>query len=151
MTAHRLRVGVAAATVILSACSATEPNDRDPNVCPQTREFANYGCARFIAVLTTSSGAPAAGIALFAMALDTTITGELTGVSSMLSDERGRAELQITWYVRPPTRDTVPMRIVALRPGSLAQRVDSMDVGITFARVGQRPSLDTTYWRVRGL
>jgi len=151
MTAHRLRVWVAAATVVLSACSATGPNDRDPNVCPQTGEFANYGCARFIAVLTTSSGAPAPGIQLTATVLDTSISREPNGLNSTVSDDRGRTGLQFTWYVSPPTRDTVPVRIVARRFGNPTERIDSMDVRVLFARVGERPSLDTTYWRVRGL
>jgi hypothetical protein len=95
-------------------------------------------------------GAPASGIALIATVLDTTISREPNGLSSMVSDSQGRTGLQFTWYVAPPTRDTVPMRIVALRFGNPAQRLDSMDVGVVFARVGQRPSLDTTYWRLRG-
>lgn len=72
MTARWRRFGVAAAALVLAACRGMDPNDGDPNACPQTREFGNYGCARFIAVLTTSSGAPAAGIALVATVLDTT-------------------------------------------------------------------------------
>jgi len=77
MSARWLRSGVAAASLVLGACRDMEPNDHDPNACPQTREFGNYGCARFIAVLTTSSGAPATGIALMATVLDTTSSREL--------------------------------------------------------------------------
>jgi hypothetical protein len=77
MTGRRLRVGVAATALTVAACRSMDPNEGDGTACPQTREFGNYGCARFIAVLT--------------------------------------------WYVAPPTRDTVPMRIVAADDAEMAR------------------------------
>lgn len=126
--------------------------DRDPAACPQSGEFSNFGCARFAAILTTSSGAPAAGFVLSAVLLDSLSTARPNGLNSDRSDAQGRVGLHFTWYAAPPPMsDTVRMRIVALRINELggpAQRIDSLDVVVFFAPVGKRPPFDTTRWRL---
>ena len=133
-------------------CGSVGPANRDPAACPQTGEFANFGCARFAAVLTTPSGAPAVGIALTAALLDAESAGQPNGLSSQRSDAQGHVGLQFTWYAAPPKRDTVRVRVVALRIDALggpAQRIDSLDVRLVFVPVGQRPPLDTARWQLR--
>lgn len=134
-------------------CGTLGPSDRDPDACPQTGEFSNFGCARFAAVLTTRSGAPAADIALSAVLLDSLSMARPNGLNSDRSDAQGRVGLHFTWYAAPPpTSDTVRMRIVALRINELGgppQRIDSLNVVVFFAPVGQRPPFDTTRWQLR--
>lgn len=134
------------------ACDSLGPVERDPTLCPQTGEFANHGCARLAAILTTAAGAPAPGIALRGILLDSASAGTPSGLASDLSDAMGRVGLQLTWFVTPPKEDTVHLRVVAIRPGSPGvspQRIDSLDVRVVFARVGQRPQLDTLRWQLR--
>jgi hypothetical protein len=138
--------------VTLGGCRSVGPDEPNLAVCPQTREFANYGCARVIAVLTSASGVPAPGIALAATPLDSTIAGRVGGANSVPSDAQGRAGLQFTWWVAPFTTDPIPMRVVAIRvgsPGTPPQRIDSLDVQVRFAPVGQQPVQDTVRWQLR--
>lgn len=133
------------------ACGSLGPAYRDPAVCPQTSEFGNYGCARFTAILTTPSGAPAAGIALEAVMLDAESAGLPNGLNSQRSDPQGHVGLQFTWYAARPKSDTVRVRVVALRVDALGgppQRIDSLDVGVLFVPVGQRPPPVTTRWQL---
>jgi hypothetical protein len=54
-------IDCAALVLIALACSSTEP-DVDPQGCPQTREFGNYGCARASGVVLDQAGDPVAGV-----------------------------------------------------------------------------------------
>ncbi|MGQ0641493.1 MAG: hypothetical protein ACT4P6_12135 [Gemmatimonadaceae bacterium] len=72
---------------------------------------------------------------------------------SDISDAAGRVGLQLTWFVGPPTTDTIHLRLGAVRvapPNGPPQQIDSLDVRVLFTRVGQRPPFDTTRWRLRG-
>ena len=138
--------------IVASGCDSLGPVATDRGLCPQSGEHSNYGCARFVAILTTTSGAPASGIAIQAIPIDTGGAEIPNGLSSDLSDAHGRVGLQLTWFVRPPPDDTVALRLVALRPGGPGQapeRIDSLDGYVVFARVGQRPPVDTTRWQLR--
>jgi hypothetical protein len=141
------------AAVLLVAGCRTPTVNNDPTLCPQTGEFANHGCARFAAILTTPSGAPAPGVMLRGMLFDTASAGMPNGLNSDRSDAAGRVGLQLTWYARPPKSDTIRLRLVAIRiPSSSAespQTLDSLDVALLFTRVGQRPALDTMRWQLR--
>ena len=144
-------VSATLAVFVLTACDNIGPRDSDPAACPQAGEAASYGCARLRAVLTTSTGTPASGIVLTSIVLDSTVAGAPSGSNSALSDAQGRTGLEWTWYVVPPIRDTIGVRVVALRPGSVGappQRLDSVDVSVVFAHAGQRPPVDTLRWRL---
>jgi hypothetical protein len=133
------------------ACESFGPEERDPNTCPQTAEFMNFGCARVAVILTAGNGAPASGLALYGVVLDSASAEIPNGLASELSDSMGRVGLQLTWFIAPPESDAVRLRLVVLRPGSpsgIPVRVDSMDAHARFVSVGQRPSLDTLRWRL---
>jgi hypothetical protein len=148
-----LALGASVAIALpIVACGPTGPVYIDPTVCPQTREFGNFGCARFAAILTTASQVPVPGIALHATLLDSANGVWPNGLSSEQSDEAGRVGLQFTWYEGRPKSDTIRVRVVALRPGApgkLPEPIDSLDVNVYFARVGQRARLDTLRWQLR--
>lgn len=135
----------------LASCKDVASVNRDPTLCPQTSEFGNYGCARFAAVLTTPAGEAAAGMVLRAVTMDSASAGQPSGLISQFSDSAGRVGLQLTWFVRPPSNDTIRLRLFALRPvlTGPAQQLDSLDVSVLFTRVGQRPPFDTTRWQLR--
>jgi hypothetical protein len=144
-------VAAIVATLSVTACESTGLRNRDAAACPQTGEFANYGCAKLAVVLTTSTGVPASRLVLGSAVLDSATGGEPNGLNSDFIDAQGRTGLQWTWYVAPPARDTVRMRIRVIRPGNIGippQPLDSIDVAVVFARVGTRPPTDTLRWQL---
>jgi len=147
-----LSVTASIALLVVAGCRTPTVNS-DPTLCPQTGEFANHGCARFAAILTTPLGTPAPGVMLRGMLLDTASAGTPSGLNSDRSDAAGRVGLQLTWYTLPPKNDTIRLRLVAIRipPSSneSPQVRDSLDVAVLFTQVGDRPPLDTARWQLR--
>lgn len=136
-----------------SACTESLPATHiDPGLCPQSPfgDFANYGCARFTAVLTTPDGAPAIGVRLSATVLYPAHLGVPGGVNSLPSDSLGRAGLQFTWWHLPPAPESAPMRVRVYRdlPRIGSELLDSLDIVARYAPVGARPPIDSVQWRL---
>ncbi|MFN8580193.1 MAG: hypothetical protein U0163_04345 [Gemmatimonadaceae bacterium] len=138
-----------AALALMAACGAPAGVDTQEGICPQTHEFGNYGCARLVAVVTTAAGAPA-GIYLRAVPVDTVLAGEPAGYVSSFTDGSGMISMQLTWYTNPPKSNALPYRLFAMHPETAGPRaVDSTQVLLNFAPVGQRPApQDTLRWRL---
>jgi hypothetical protein len=142
---------------LLGLCIATgcgSGTDIDPDVCPQTREFGNYGCARIVVFVQTPPDSIPFNSRLDVRARPAQPS---TGAESAFAPipRGGENHLEIIRYTPPAlgTEDTlsywissrileIPQPIPVGTPLPVFAE-DSVLRVISFARVGSRPRSDT--------
>jgi hypothetical protein len=129
-----------AALVLLGlACSSTEP-DVDPQGCPQTREFGNFGCARATGVVVDQGGEPLAGVHVLLRPHE----ADGIDVGGMETGSDGRFALEVHDFegndLAAGERDTMAFVILAAFPVTTSFLVrDSVIIDGELAPVGERP------------
>ena len=136
-----------AALVLLGVgCSSTEP-DVDPQGCPQTREFGNYGCARASGVVLDQAGEPLAGVQVSlrpheesGFDVGATVTGSDGLFALEVHDFEGND-------LAAGERDTLEFFVLATFPVTTSFLLqDSVTVAGELAPVGERPqAIETSF------
>jgi hypothetical protein len=137
---HFLRdIALCSITALIAGCSdGTGP----AGGCPQTSEFANFGCARIRGTVRNPAGVALAG----ARVSLTPPPGAPNPYDSpsVDTDARGLYALEIHDYGPPPATtspDTVPMYVRAFLLSGQAPSGDSVLVNVIFAPVGAVPEV----------
>ncbi len=139
-------IACAALALLGLACSSTEP-DVDPQGCPQTGEFGNFGCARASGVVLDQVGEPLAGVFLSLR------PHEESGfdVGTMETGSDGRFALEVHDFegndLAAGERDTMAFVILAAFPVTTSFLVrDSVIIDGELAPVGERPqAMETSF------
>jgi hypothetical protein len=128
-----------AALVLIGLACSTEP-DVDPQGCPQTREFGNFGCARASGVVLDQAGDPLAGAHILFRPHE---EGGFD-VGAMETGPDGRFALEVHDFegndLASGTRDTMAFVILAAFPVTTNFLLrDSVILDGELAPVGERP------------
>lgn len=129
----------ALATVLALAACGWLPTERvDPDLCPQTYEFGNHGCARVEGRVLEPSGAPVVGAYVrLAPPEDGSAGGYDTPVPRTDTEGRFRIEIhRMSEQPRPVTPDTLTVYLRASWAATRQAVRDSVPVLLHFAPVG---------------
>ena len=128
---------------LLAGCS--DGSSPDPDICPQTYEFGNYGCANVRGVVLEFTGTPRAS-AMVRVRHSTYRESEAYGATLDWTDSEGRFTTRITRWERPADTsepDWVSLWVIAAVRRADASldftRADSVLVRAEVAPVGRAP------------
>lgn len=138
------RLRLCAAGAVIAACS--DGSGPALGTCPQTGEFANFGCARLEGVVRDQAGTPLANARVtFTPSEEVNNTFD----SAMHdTDTTGSYSLEVHDYGfedREPPAEPVPMNLRAFllpdSPADLIRTSDIIPVSLKFAPVGELPEV----------
>lgn len=127
------------AALLAAACDSPLRQD-DEAVCPQTYEFANYGCARVAGIVTRTTGQPIAGVDIRLIPPADPARGAYDYAAAQTGAD-GRFRIEIRRTQQPsqlPVPDTVTMTLRATESVANAVYTAEIPVVVTVRPVGEQ-------------